>query len=140
MIRATFVTAQCLSFFQVPVFDANSTAALQPPAPVHVHMHSQAHIHGYKYHSLTRIQNHLMSGFLSTESAESVEVVTPAVTAATTVPGAEAIPAADSASAMETSASDEVPLLVVKRDVADAAVQTEPIKLIQLCPGRVRFF
>lgn len=84
-----------------------------------------------------------MSGFLSAESAESAEVVavTPAATAATTtVPGADAVPVADSASAMETSASDEVPLLIVKRDVADAATQTEPITLIQLCPGRVRFF
>lgn len=82
-----------------------------------------------------------MSGFLSAESAESAEVVdvTPAVTAAATVPAAEAIPVADSASAMETSASDEVPLLVVKRDVA-AAEQTEPLILIQLCPGRLRFF
>lgn len=84
-----------------------------------------------------------MSGLLSAESAESVEAVpvTPTVTVAATVPGADASPVADSESAMETSASDEVPLLVVKRDVAAAqAVPTEPISLIQLCPGRVRFF
>lgn len=83
-----------------------------------------------------------MSGFLSAESAESAEAVavTPAATPAVTEPGADAIKADDSASAMETSASDEVPLLVVKRDVADAALKTEPIAIIQLCPGRVRFF
>lgn len=134
------MTAQFVfTFFQVPVFDTNSTAALLPPPAVHVHLHSHAHKHGLKYHTLTQFHDPHTSGFLSAESAESA-AMTPAVTEATTVLEADAIPAADSASAMETSASDEVPLLVVKRDVADAATQTEPVILIQLCPGRVRYF
>lgn len=138
------MTAQCVfTFFQKPVLDANSTAALLPPPAAHVHLHSLSHKHGLKHHRLTHFHNPHMSGLLSAESAESVEAVpvTPTVTVAATVPGADASPVADSESAMETSASDEVPLLVVKRDVAAAqAVPTEPISLIQLCPGRVRFF
>lgn len=85
-----------------------------------------------------------MSGFLSAESsaesAESSEVVavSPTATAAITVSAVDAVPVADSASAMETPDSKEV-LSVFKRDVANAA-QTEPSTLIQLCPGAVRFF
>lgn len=137
------MTAQyAFTFFQKPVLDANSTAALLPPPAAHVHLHSLLHKHGLKHHRLTHFHNPHMSSLLSAESAESVEAVpvTPTVTVAATVPGADASPVADSESAMETSASDEVPL-VVKRDVAAAqAVSTEPIALIQLCPGRVRFF
>lgn len=138
------MTAQyAFTFFQKPVLDANSTAALLPPPAAHVHLDSLSHKHGLKHHRLTHFHNPHMSGHLSAESAESVEAVpvTPTGTVAATVPGANASAVADSESAMETSASDEVPLLVVKRDVAAAqAVPTEPISLIQLCPGRVRFF
>lgn len=125
----------------MPVID-NVTEAVLPPPAVHMHLLSLPHKHSRKYHHLTSFYDPQTSGFLSAESAESAEVVvvSAAATAATTVPGVDAIPAADSASAMETSASDEVPLLVVKRDVADAAAPVEPITLIQLCPGRVRFF
>lgn len=131
------------TFFPKPVLDGNSTAALLPPPAAHVHLHSLSQKHGLRHHKLTHFHDPHMSGHLSAESAESVEAasVTPTVTVAATVAGADASPVADSDSAMETSASDEVPLLVVKRDVASAAaVQTEPISLIQLCPGRIRYF
>lgn len=134
------MTAQdVFTFFQMPVLDANSTGALLPPTAAHVHLHSLSHKHGQRHYKLTQFHNPQMSGLLSAESAESVEPGTMAP--AVTVPGVDAAPVADSESALETSASDEVPLVVVKRDVANvAAVQGEQISLIQLCPGRIRFF
>lgn len=87
-----------------------------------------------------------MSGLLSEESVESAEavvvvptVVVPAVVA-TATPAADAHPAGDSASSMEMSNSKEGHILF-KRDVADApVVQPDPILLVPVCPGRVRFF
>lgn len=106
-------------------------------------MHSLSHKHGLRHHKLTAHHNPHMSGLLSEESVESAEaiVVVPAVVA-TAAPGADAHPAGDSASSMEMSDSKEgPPNFRFKRDVTDApVVQPDPILLVPVCPGRVRFF
>ena len=150
------------SFFQMPVVDANSTAAdanstAAPALPptVHVHAGSLSRKHGLRHHKLTTLHDPLLSGFLSAESAESAEVVpvVPAVVdaAAAAPTAAPAAPTAadDSGSKSDASASAEVPVVVVKRDVPASpasvtvgapVVQTDPIVLVPTCPGRIRFF
>lgn len=101
-------------------------------------MHSLSHKHGLRHHKLTAHHNPHMSGLLSEESVESAEaVVLVPVVEATLAPGADAHPAGDSASSMEMSDSKEVTVRF-KRDVL--AVQPDPILLVPVCPGRVRFF
>ena len=140
----------------MPLLDANSTAAAEPALPplVHIHLGSLSPKHGLRHHKLTALHDPLVSGLLSAESAESAEVVpvAPAVTIAaapadpapTAAPADPAPTAADSSSASDASASAEVPLAVVKREIPASLVanvaQTDPASLVQLCPGRIRFF
>lgn len=145
----------------MPVVDANSTAAPALPPVVHVHADSLSPKHGLRHHKLTLIHDPYLSGLLSAESAESAEAVpvAPAVvdaatadvpvaatampTAEAAVPTADVVQAVDSSSSMDASFSAEVPVVVMKRDVSDAqapATQADPISLVPLCPGRVRFF
>lgn len=150
----------------MPVVDANSTAAPALPPVVHVHADSLSPKHGLRHHKLTFIHDPYLSGLLSAESAESAEAVpvAPAVVdaaaadvpvaapaVATAAPAVEAavptadvvVQAVDSSSSMDASSSAEVPVVVMKRDVPDAqapATQADPISLVPLCPGRVRFF
>ncbi|XP_072219619.1 alpha-2-HS-glycoprotein-like [Leuresthes tenuis] len=131
----------------MPLLDANSTAAAEPALPplVHIHLGSMSPKHGLRHHKLTALHDPLVSGLLSAESAESAEVVpvAPAVTIAP-APADPAPIAADSSSASDASASAEVPLAVVKREIPASLVanvaQTGPVSLVQLCPGRIRFF
>ncbi|KAM4551343.1 alpha-2-HS-glycoprotein-like [Odontesthes bonariensis] len=150
-------TVDCKMFSTLmPLLDANSTAAAEPALPplFHIHLGSLSPKHGLRHHKLTALHDPLVSGLLSAESAESAEVVpvAPAVTLAaasadpapTAAPADPAPTAADSSSASDASASAEVPLTVVKRElpaslVADVA-KTDPASLVQLCPGRIRFF
>lgn len=130
--------------FQIPAADANSTAT--PALPPKIHMHTGvAHSHGFRHHKLTAHHNPHLSSHLSAESAESDEDV-PKVPAApvnaTAAPiEATAAPADDSKATAESSASVDAPAVVVKRDVPAAPVmQNEPVPLLPLCPGRVRYF
>lgn len=120
--------------------EANSTAA-QPPLPLpHLHLESLSHKQGLRHHKLTRLHDPHMSDFLSAskESAEDVPV-TRAVAEAPTVNGTDAFRVVDKLP-MDMSSSDEVPL-IVNVDVANTtAGMTEPVSLIQLCPGVIRFF
>lgn len=137
--------------FQMPFVDANNTAAPALPSLVHVHTDSLSPKHGLRHHKLTTLHDPNLSGLLSAESAESAEAVpvavpvAPAVVAAAPAaapaadPAADPAPAVDSALALDASVSAEVPVVVVKRDVA-AAPQIDPIPLVPVCPGRVRFF
>lgn len=113
----------------MPVVDANSTVPLPPV--VHVHTSSLSHKHGLKHHKLTAF--HDPSSHLSAES-ESAE----AVPVATALPDAAPANPDDSVSASDASTSAEVPVPVVKRDVP--ALQADPIPVVPVCPGRVRFF
>lgn len=149
-------------FFQMPVVDANSTVVEAPALPpaVHVHAGSLSPKHGLRHHKLTTLHNPQLSSLLS-ESAESAEVVpvAPAVVDAPAAgapaadpaapaadpaaPVADPAPAEDDASASDASASVEVPLILRKRDVPAApapVVQLDPISLVPICPGRIRFF
>lgn len=130
--------------FQMPFVDANNTAAPALPPLVHVHTGSLSPKHGLRHHKLTTLHDPTLSGLLSAESAESAEAVpvAPAVVdAAAAAPAADPVPAVDSALASDSSVSDEVPVVVVKRDVPAApAPQIDPIPLVPVCPGRVRFF
>ncbi|XP_042353825.1 alpha-2-HS-glycoprotein 2 [Plectropomus leopardus] len=157
-------TVECKMFSNlVPVVDANSTAAAAPATlpVVHVHTGSQSPGLGLKHHKLTRLHDPHMSGFLSAESAESAEVV-PVVFAAAdagaaaSATAAPAEPAAadpalpvDTISTSDASVSAEVPLVVVKREVLavpnaavvdNPATPVDPLFLVPVCPGRVRFF
>ncbi|XP_078119880.1 alpha-2-HS-glycoprotein-like [Sander vitreus] len=149
-------TVDCKMFLTLmPVVDVNSTAALPMPPAVHVHTGSLSPMHGLRHHKLTTLHDPHLSGLLS-ESAESAEVVPVArtvvdagLTAAPADPtsptAADPAPPADAGSASDSSASAEVPVVVVKRDVpvpaiVDAVTQTDPIALVPVCPGRVRFF
>ncbi|KAI3375166.1 hypothetical protein L3Q82_021683 [Scortum barcoo] len=143
----------------MPVVDANNTAAPAPALPpvVHVHSGSLSPKHGLRHHKLTTLHNPQLSGLLSAESAESAEVV-PVVpvmvdaAAADPAPAAADPAAADpavAADAASVSASAEVPILVMKRNVRAApgdvgvgipATQVDPISLVPVCPGKVRFF
>ncbi|XP_041848195.1 alpha-2-HS-glycoprotein-like [Melanotaenia boesemani] len=161
-------TVDCKMFSTLmPVLDANSTAVPEPALPplLHVHLGSLSPKHGLRHHKLTALHDPQLSGLLSAESAESAEVVpvAPAVTAAATIAAATtaaaladpaqtaatladpAQTAADISSASDASASAEIPISVVKRDVpatiVDApATQMGPVSLVPVCPGRVRFF
>ncbi|XP_056277033.1 alpha-2-HS-glycoprotein-like [Pseudoliparis swirei] len=122
------------------VVDGNSTAAPALPSVVHVHKGSLSPKHGLSHHKLTALHNPQLSDLLSAESAESAEVVpeAPAVVAAD--------PAADVGALSESSTSAEVHL-ILKRDASDASsvvetipTQTDPIRLVPVCPGKVRFF
>uniref|UniRef100_A0A8C2WUY6 Alpha-2-HS-glycoprotein 2 n=1 Tax=Cyclopterus lumpus TaxID=8103 RepID=A0A8C2WUY6_CYCLU len=101
------------------IADANITAAPAMPSVVHVHTGSPSPKHGLRHHKLTALHDPELSGFLSAESAESAEVVpeAPAVVGV-------AAPAATLAAA----------------DPATRTTQTDPIALVPVCPGRVRFF
>ncbi len=113
---------------------------------VQVHTGSLSHKHGLGHHKLTTIHDPLQSSFLSAESAESAEVV-PVVPAA--LPAADPALASGSASISDGSASAEVPVVVVKRDVPATptpevvdilAAKLDPNVLVPVCPGRIRFF
>ncbi|XP_038574378.1 alpha-2-HS-glycoprotein 2 [Micropterus salmoides] len=151
-------TVDCKMFSTLmPVVDANSTAAASLPPVVHVHAGSLSRKHGLRHHKLTALHNPQLSGHLSAESAESDEVVpvvpavvdttAAAVAPADPTPAADPVPVADPALVAEASASAsvEVPVVVVKRDVPSKVVgtsvpQTGPISSVPRCPGRVRFF
>ncbi|XP_034412026.1 alpha-2-HS-glycoprotein 2 [Cyclopterus lumpus] len=135
------------------IADANITAAPAMPSVVHVHTGSPSPKHGLRHHKLTALHDPELSGFLSAESAESAEVVpeAPAVVgvAAPAATLAAADPAAAAGAVSDSSASAEVTLVVMKKDVpvtpATSVVetrttQTDPIALVPVCPGRVRFF
>ncbi|XP_034038820.1 alpha-2-HS-glycoprotein 2 [Thalassophryne amazonica] len=120
-----------------PVVDVNSTAAPAPAAPpvVHVHTGTISPKHGLKYHKLTTHHDPLLSGLLSAESAESNEVVPaapPTHPAAPAVATAGPTPAADPASASDSSGSIEIPVILTKRQA--------PVLPPPLCPGKVKFF
>nr|XP_046263985.1 alpha-2-HS-glycoprotein 2 [Scatophagus argus] len=142
-------TVDCKMFTTLmPVVDANSTAAPALPPVIHVHTDSLSHKHGLRHHKLTTIHDPHLSGLLSAESAESAEAV-PVVPAVFTATAAAPTPAVDSAPASDASNSAEVPVAVVKRDVPAApapvivdttVIQTGPVPLVPVCPGRVRFF
>ncbi|XP_037644315.1 alpha-2-HS-glycoprotein-like isoform X1 [Sebastes umbrosus] len=168
---STAHTVDCRMFLNlVPVVDANSTADAAPVVPpvVHVQTGSMSPKHGLRFHQLTTLHNPELSGHLS-ESGESNEVVLitpsvadPSLAAANPTPAAadpapatadpapadpapaDPAPAADSGSASDSdsdSSSKEVPHINFKRDVSDAATQTDPIiVLTPVCPGRKRFF
>ncbi|XP_068594377.1 alpha-2-HS-glycoprotein-like [Cebidichthys violaceus] len=148
----------------IPVVDANSTAAPAPATPsmVHIHRGSLSPKHGLRHYKLTTLHDPQLSGLLSAESSESAEVVpvAPAVAdpaaasptaadpAAADPTAAEPAPAVDAGSASDSSGSAEVPVVVVKRDVPTAPspvadtlmTQIDPIVLVPVCPGRIRFF
>ena len=157
------------AIFQVPVADANSTAAPALPPSVHVHSGSLSRKHGLRHHKLTTHHNPQLSSLLSAESAESAEIVPvapsvfdAAATAAAAAPtlkpvastdptpgAADPAPDSDSASTSDASASKEIPVFLFKRDVpaepAPAAAeitlaQIDPVPTVPACPGRVRFF
>lgn len=139
------------------------------PPMVHGHTGGLSHKHGLRHHKLTTLYSPVLTSLLSAESAESAEVVpvvhvvvdaaAPATPAADPVPAdpapvdpapdaaADPAPAADFASASDATMSKEVPRILFKRDVAAAsapadtpAAQTDPLLLVPVCPGRVRFF
>ncbi|KAK5888527.1 hypothetical protein CesoFtcFv8_014614 [Champsocephalus esox] len=128
--------------------DTNSTAAASPamPSMVHIHTGSLSPKLGLRYHKLTTLQDTEPSGFLSSESAESSEVVpvAPAVVDAAAPaadPAADAAPAADAGSDSDSSNSAEIPV-VVKIDVPVVAAHAvvDPIVVVPVCPGRKIFF
>uniref|UniRef100_A0A8C6P600 Alpha-2-HS-glycoprotein 2 n=1 Tax=Nothobranchius furzeri TaxID=105023 RepID=A0A8C6P600_NOTFU len=129
----------------VPLVDANSTAPVRPALPSHGG--GLSHKHGHRHHKLTALHNPHLSSFLSAESAESAEVVpvAPALNVSST-PAAPTQTTEDSSSASDASASAEVPITVVKRDVpvsvaaSAPADKTHPVVPVQVCPGRIRFF
>ncbi|XP_075953677.1 alpha-2-HS-glycoprotein-like [Anarhichas minor] len=141
-----------------PDVDANSTAAPATPSMALKDRGSLSPSHGLRHHKLTAFHDPQLSGFLSAESAESAEVVpvAPAVAGAAAADPAAADPAAadpapavDAGSASDSSASAEVPVVVVKRDVPAAPTSSvvdilmtlpDPIALVPVCPGRIRFF
>ncbi|XP_070701823.1 alpha-2-HS-glycoprotein-like [Pempheris klunzingeri] len=92
------------------VVDANSTVAAAPASPpvIHVHAGSLSPKHGLRYHKLTTVHDPELSGLLSTESAESAEVVpiTPAVVDAAAPAADPAAPAADPAAPTAEPAAD----------------------------------
>ncbi|KAK9538923.1 hypothetical protein VZT92_004064 [Zoarces viviparus] len=133
--------------------DANSTADPVTPSMAPKDRGSLSPRHGLRHHKLTALHDPQLSGFLSAESAESAEVVpvAPAVAGAAAADPAAAnpAPAVDAGSASDSSASAEVPVVVVKRDVPAAptssvvdtlTTQPDPIALVPVCPGRIRFF
>lgn len=118
-----------MSIFQVPAAGSNTAAS---PALV-PHVHATTHHHGSGHHKLTALHDPHLSGFLSSESTESDEVV-PVDTIA--VNGTSGPAAASTA----TPEADD-PAAKVKRDApAEAAVQAVPVPLVSLCPGRIRHF
>lgn len=121
----------------MPIVDSNSTAA--PALPPMVHTGSLSHKHGLRHHKLTAIHDPHLSDYLSAESAESVEVVPVAPTIAGTAAPA---PTDNSATTSDSSASTEVPILLMKRDVgsADVLEVADPISFVPICPGRIRYF
>lgn len=114
--------------------EANGTAAAALPT---VHVHALSRKHGLRHHKLTSFHDPHASGFLSAESAESAEVVPVAPAVANTAPTVEPT---DSGSKSDASVSAEVPLAVVKRDVPDTLVSADPIVLLPVCPGKIRYF
>ncbi|GAA6222548.1 alpha-2-HS-glycoprotein-like [Lates japonicus] len=144
-------------------------AAPALPPMVHAHTGSPSHKHGLRHHKLTTLYSPVLTSLLSAESAESDEVVpvvpvvvdaaAPATPAADPAPAdpapadpapdaaADPAPAADFASASDATMSREGTGVMFKRDVAAAsapadtpAAQTDPLLLVPVCPGRVRFF
>ncbi|KAM7379012.1 hypothetical protein PAMP_004592 [Pampus punctatissimus] len=92
----------CKMFFTLMSFvDANSTATADPALPpaAHIHADSLSHKHGLRHHKLPNLHDPQLSGLLSSESAESDEVVpvAPAETAAVPAADPAAVPAADPA-------------------------------------------
>ncbi|KAL7386529.1 hypothetical protein ABVT39_009771 [Epinephelus coioides] len=117
-------TVNCKMFVNLmPAVDANGTAPV-----VQVHKDSLSPKHGLRHHKLTALHNPHLSSLLSAESAESAEIV----------PVVPVVVDADSVSA-------EIPHVVMKRDVPvtpadNPAAQVDPINLVPVCPGRIRFF
>ncbi|XP_033505740.1 alpha-2-HS-glycoprotein 2 [Epinephelus lanceolatus] len=156
-------TVSCKMFVNLmPAVDANGTAPV-----VQVHKDSLSPKHGLRHHKLTALHNPHLSSLLSAESLESAETVpvVPAVVdaGAAAAPAADpAAPAADPAApAADPTAADpappvdlgsssdsvsaEIPHVVMKRDVPvtpadNPAAQVDPINLVPVCPGRIRFF
>ncbi|KAK1879743.1 Alpha-2-HS-glycoprotein [Dissostichus eleginoides] len=126
--------------------DTNSTAAPAMPPMVHIHTGSLSPKLGLRYHKLTTLHDPEPSGFLSSESGESAEVVpvAPAVVDTAAAPAADpAVDAADAGSDSDSSNSAE-DLVVVKIDVPVAAAPAvvDPIVVVPVpvCPGRKIFF
>ncbi|XP_068604614.1 alpha-2-HS-glycoprotein-like [Brachionichthys hirsutus] len=105
----------------------NSTGDVVPASvPVtHARTASLSPKLGLRHHKLTAIHNPQQSGFLS-ESGESAEVVPDGSAADAAAPGGG------------SSASIELPSVVIKRE-APSALQN-PVPLLPVCPGRLRFF
>ncbi|XP_010771723.1 alpha-2-HS-glycoprotein-like [Notothenia coriiceps] len=127
--------------------DTNSTAAASPAMPpmFHIHTGSLSPKLGLKYHKLTTLHDPEPSGFLSSESAESSEVVpvAPAVVDAAAPaadPAVDAAPVADAGSDSDSSNSAEVPVVKIDVPVAAAPAVVDPIVVVPVCPGRKIFF
>ncbi|KAM6920823.1 alpha-2-HS-glycoprotein-like [Lycodopsis pacificus] len=147
-------TVDCNMFSTLVKYpDANSPAAPATPSMALKDRGILSPRHGLRHHKLTALHDPQLSGFLSSESAESAEVVpvAPAVAGAAAADPAAANPdpAVAAGSASDSSASAEVPVVVVKRDVPAAptssvvaalTTQPDPIALVPVCPGRIRFF
>ncbi|XP_061925556.1 alpha-2-HS-glycoprotein 2 [Entelurus aequoreus] len=134
-------TVNCKTFpVMPPLQDANSTAVPSWSPAFHAHTVGLSRKHGLRHHKLTSHHDPHVTGLLSV-SSESDEVV-PVVALNGT-----AAPVASTLAADTSSASVELPVGMVKRDVSGSAdttvpnvVATEPVLLIPRCPGRVRFF
>ncbi|CAN9503149.1 unnamed protein product [Ophioblennius macclurei] len=129
----------------IPAVDVNSTADPLSPPSVHAHTDSLSRKQGLRHHKLTSRHDPELNVLLSAESAESAEVV-PVLPAIVELPVADPAPASDSDSASESS--KEIHILM-KREVPAAAasivadppaLQVDPVQLIPVCPGRVRYF
>lgn len=118
-----------MSILQMPAADSNATASV-PHVHGHTHHH---HHHGFRHHKLTALHDPHLSGFLSSESTESVEVVPADPIAVNGMPGS----ATNSAPTLE----DDAPAVKVKRDAsAETVMQAVPVPLVPRCPGRIRHF
>lgn len=134
--------------FQMPVVDANGTVTHVPVKPpvVQVHTGSLSRKHGLSHHKLTSFHNPLLSGHLSAESTESLEVVPQAAGVADTATGVSE-PVQPDDSAADSSSSREVPVVMFKRDVSNFSIgiegpiiETGPALFRPRCPGMIRHF
>ncbi|KAM6989282.1 alpha-2-HS-glycoprotein 2 [Tautogolabrus adspersus] len=101
-------TVDCRMFAtMMPVVDANSTATAAPALPpaVHGHTGSLSPKHGLRFHKLTAIHDPQLSGLLSSESAESDEIIP----VAPTVINVAADPAVAAPTADDPAATDPAP-------------------------------
>ncbi|XP_008331866.1 alpha-2-HS-glycoprotein 2 isoform X2 [Cynoglossus semilaevis] len=132
----------------MPVVDANGTVTHVPVKPpvVQVHTGSLSRKHGLSHHKLTSFHNPLLSGHLSAESTESLEVVPQAAVVADTATGVSE-PVQPDDSAADSSSSREVPVVMFKRDVSNFSIgiegpiiETGPALFRPRCPGMIRHF